>query len=619
MDNFLLLNLKTMFEHHVEDSVWKNQQGLVKVLNWKLYDSCRVHCVRMQSILYYLLDEKMYPLTNHTLHQMFNDVKLQVDYEYEMAFELLRLLLMKKHEILKKNIMFRGGLLGLNALLKLLLLRINVSRSYDEVPPKSKNDMPPRDKSVEAEFPAIAFNDSLISSETLSCEPTVSSLNDEIDFRISFDDSDDEDYTVIFDKNSFSYKIISTNDLKTDSENDNEKVNMHSLPLLEPTVSCFEDLDFFNNFENEFPAIVYNNAQTSKSDLLTKRILSPQHIDEFDLNDETSLSEFDEEEQNILYFNDLFPFNIIQPDDLKLEKDNDDNKVDIIQSSGECLKFYNLCTILVDFTNMTLLSHDQRHQYLRYEGLQYSDADIVDFKTRLARMYRREVHRVKVLDFGGLPGLMAEGLSVRMLMEHMDAQGVNFFTSRAWRRLFDIRGPLVHELILEFFSTFRFREAESARQIADKGDLRDYWIGISSTGDFLGTAPSYTSIRDPILRDGRWLDQPPYLLARYMRLFATGRKSGDLISEGQFVARLAEHFIHLPEERLWGMTVIAPALSVIDRAELVRLQICVEIDDTWAWVALGPERQPDAAVGTPKAADDAPVVDEGGQAVPAPV
>ncbi|GJR15833.1 hypothetical protein Tco_0798485 [Tanacetum coccineum] len=91
MDNFLLLNLKTMFEHHVEDSVWKNQQGLVKVLNWKLYDSCGVHYVIMQSILYYLLVEKMYQLTNHTLHQMFNDVKLQVDYECKMAFKLLRL------------------------------------------------------------------------------------------------------------------------------------------------------------------------------------------------------------------------------------------------------------------------------------------------------------------------------------------------------------------------------------------------------------------------------------------------------------------------------------------------------------------------------------------------
>ncbi|GJR01779.1 hypothetical protein Tco_0524763 [Tanacetum coccineum] len=80
-----------MFEHHLEDSVWKNQQGLVKLLNWKLYDSCGVYCVTMQNILYYLLVEKMYPLTKHTLHQMFNDVKLQVDYECEMAFELLRL------------------------------------------------------------------------------------------------------------------------------------------------------------------------------------------------------------------------------------------------------------------------------------------------------------------------------------------------------------------------------------------------------------------------------------------------------------------------------------------------------------------------------------------------
>nr|GEZ30979.1 hypothetical protein [Tanacetum cinerariifolium] len=33
MDSFLLHTLKTMFEHHVEDNVWKNQQGLVKVKN----------------------------------------------------------------------------------------------------------------------------------------------------------------------------------------------------------------------------------------------------------------------------------------------------------------------------------------------------------------------------------------------------------------------------------------------------------------------------------------------------------------------------------------------------------------------------------------------------------
>ncbi|GJZ30439.1 hypothetical protein Tco_0575486 [Tanacetum coccineum] len=55
-------------------------------------------------------------------------------------------------------------------------------------------------RSDETKFPAIAFNDGVSSEKTLSCEPTVSSLNNEIDFRISFDDSDDEDYTVVFDK-----------------------------------------------------------------------------------------------------------------------------------------------------------------------------------------------------------------------------------------------------------------------------------------------------------------------------------------------------------------------------------------------------------------------------------
>ncbi|GJU91553.1 hypothetical protein Tco_1303976 [Tanacetum coccineum] len=187
----------------------------------------------------------------------------------------------------------------------------------------------------ETEFPTIVFNDTLTSEETLLCEPTVSSLNDEIDFRISFDESDDEDCTVIFDKKSFSYKIISVNNLKTDSENDNDKVNVPLLPSPEPTVSYFDDLDYFKDFEKEFPAIVYNDAQTSKLDFLTEPTISPQHIDEFNLKDETSLSECEEKEQNVLYFNDLFPFNVVYPNDLKSNKDNDDDKIDIEHSSGD--------------------------------------------------------------------------------------------------------------------------------------------------------------------------------------------------------------------------------------------------------------------------------------------
>ncbi|GJW79925.1 hypothetical protein Tco_0143900 [Tanacetum coccineum] len=89
----------------------------------------------------------------------------------------------------------------------------------------------------------------------------------------------------------------------------NDTLTSEATLSCEPTVSYFDDLDFFKDFENEFPVIVYNDAQTSKSDLLTEPILNPQHIDEFNLKDETLLSECDEEEQTVLNFNDLFPFN----------------------------------------------------------------------------------------------------------------------------------------------------------------------------------------------------------------------------------------------------------------------------------------------------------------------
>ncbi|GJX98603.1 putative reverse transcriptase domain-containing protein [Tanacetum coccineum] len=214
-------------------------------------------------------------------------------------------------------------------------------------------------KSIETEFPTIVFNDALTSEVTHSCEPMVSPLNNnKIDFRILFDEYDDEDYTVFFDKNSFSYKIIYANDLKTDSENDNEKVNMPSLPPPKPTVSYFDDFDFFKDFENEFPVIVYNDALTSKSDFSTEPVVIPQHVDEFDLKDEASLSEYDKEEQNVLYFNDLFSFNIISPDDSKSNEDNDDDKSDIEHSSG------NLSVKpLPDVINTDVGTYAHRYQY----------------------------------------------------------------------------------------------------------------------------------------------------------------------------------------------------------------------------------------------------------------
>ncbi|GJU69435.1 hypothetical protein Tco_1255694 [Tanacetum coccineum] len=519
--------------------------------------------------------------------------------------------------------------------------------------------------SVEAEFPALVINDAVAPQDELQCKSQISTpVNDEIDFRISFDETDDKDYTILFDKNSFSYKKISVNDLKTNSENDYEKV-MPSIPSLEPAISCFDDLDFFTDFENEFSVIVYNDAQTSKSDLLTEPILNPQHIDEFDLNDKTSLSEYDEEEQNVLYFNDLFPFNIIRLDNLKSEKDNGDSKIDIILSfedneythgsttvfetshdkntknfrPGNFIINLNLRIVIwIHYANGMLFfliknlcapfgvpfSPKRYYKDGVYVIMLQRPRSIRHMALPPPRIHRREVHRVSVFDFGGLLDLMAEGLNGRMLMEHRDEAGVSVFTSRAWRRMFDIRRHMSWRQFILALGLHTEEEMQTAR-------------------DFLGTSPSYTLIRDPILtlchrliacsivgRSQapekvtltdlfylRGMDvgsvNVPYLLARYLRLFAAGRKSRAYISGGQFIARLTEHFKLLTTEILGELTVITPELLVIDMAELVRLQIYVELEDTWAWVAMGPERQPVVAAGAPAVAEDAPIIDEGGQ------
>ncbi|GJU79495.1 hypothetical protein Tco_1281860 [Tanacetum coccineum] len=239
----------------------------------------------------------------------------------------------------------------------------------------------------------------------------------------------------------------------------------------------------------------------------------------------------------------------------------------------------------------------------------------------LARIYQREVHKVQVFDFKGLPDLMAKRLSAKMLIEHRDAQGFQLVRARrrmSWRQFILALG--LHTAKEMQTARFGAYWADGARQIPNKGDLRDYWIGISSTKAFLGIAPSYTAIQDLIFRlfyrliacsiAGRVRH-----LRRYLRLFAAGRKSGDHISRGQFIARLAKYFGLLTVKILQGLTVIALELLIIDMSELMRLQICEQFDDTWAWVAKGPERQPDATVGAFRVAQDAPVIDEGARLI----
>ncbi|GJS45738.1 putative reverse transcriptase domain-containing protein [Tanacetum coccineum] len=286
------------------------------------------------------------------------------------------------------------------------------------------------------EFPTNVFNNT--SDTTPPYEPTVSPPNEsELDFRISCDESDVEDYTVIFDENSF----------------------------------------------------------------------SADSTDEFNFIDETSLSEYDEE--IILLFNDLF--NDIHSVDSKSEINHDDNNIGIIQSSegnenahGEdrisetshneiietfetrslvtnlnIIIFYCLIGMLFFFImNLYVpfgIPFDPKRYYKDGSHTKVAEATIWHHFQLLIRdthasdTSSRDIPRTR------------QDLAVRMRMVY-HGEGQQVFVSQAWRRLFEIRAPLVREFMLEFLKQempeagFRAYWAGSDRLIPDKGDLREYWL-----------------------------------------------------------------------------------------------------------------------------------------------
>ncbi|GKB84589.1 hypothetical protein Tco_0956861 [Tanacetum coccineum] len=316
-------------------------------------------------------------------------------------------------------------------------------------------------RDFETDIPAIIYDDALTTNHEVSSEPTVIPFsNNEIDFRISLDESDDEDCICIYDKISFSYKLISINDLKKDSEKDIDEVNL----------PCNDDIEQLDND-------IYYNVDTQSNDFKV----------DFETNHDA---------------------------------------------------------------HARLPAKDRRHAWLRYEDPLYTDEIFMDFKQRLSVIFTRQVWTLLVL------------------------------------------------------SAFCLRE------IATKADLKDYWIEISSTGNFLTGVPSYTAIRDSLRRLChrlitfnifershapekmtatdlfylRNMDQGavnlPNLLAIYLFMHAEGRKQRSMMSKGHFIGRLVEHFGLLTEDRLRGLTVVIPDLTRIDKDEMAPT------------VALGPRTMP---------------------------
>ncbi|GJY05653.1 hypothetical protein Tco_0371593 [Tanacetum coccineum] len=279
----------------------------------------------------------------------------------------------------------------------------------------------------------------------------------DFDFVISFDESDDEDYTFTYDKNSFSYKLVSVNDLKSNSDNNDNKIHIEISSEDVPIKSSDDVIDINVN--------TYSNAL----------------------------------DKNIIW-----------------------------------------------------------HNYL----LEIRDTHSSDTRDR------------STLTIPALTEEIDQAITDRLRIKHTDAQ------------------------MLLGFGAY---SADSSRVIASEADLKEYWTGISSTGDFLTTVLSYTAMREPLRRLCHHLiaftiagrGQAPdkvnttdlyylrsmdegtvnvsYLLAQYLFRHVEGRKKGAKMFGGYFITHLAEHFRLLTKKRLQGLTMVIRDLTKIDMDELVRL------------------------------------------------
>ncbi|GKA93042.1 hypothetical protein Tco_0815028 [Tanacetum coccineum] len=84
-----------MFEPVATDGLWKFE---APIKSWRLYKSCRVHCLIMEGMIIYMLDDVEYPLPKTTLQKML-DYKCEVS---EFDDDLIQMINLIREQIKKE-------------------------------------------------------------------------------------------------------------------------------------------------------------------------------------------------------------------------------------------------------------------------------------------------------------------------------------------------------------------------------------------------------------------------------------------------------------------------------------------------------------------------------------
>ncbi|GJX10619.1 ribonuclease H-like domain-containing protein [Tanacetum coccineum] len=92
--------LKNMFEEPLSTDSIRSLPGLQRIICWRYYKACRVHCLNLESVDIYMLIERKYPLSTEVCKAMLNK-KLQGGKPDEDCYKLLKM--MEKQAGIRKH------------------------------------------------------------------------------------------------------------------------------------------------------------------------------------------------------------------------------------------------------------------------------------------------------------------------------------------------------------------------------------------------------------------------------------------------------------------------------------------------------------------------------------
>ncbi|GJT15755.1 hypothetical protein Tco_0874461 [Tanacetum coccineum] len=95
LEKCLFWPLKVMFEPVATDGLWQFE---APIKSWRLYKSCRVHCLIMEGMIFYMLNDVEYPLPKTTLQKML-DHKCEVS---EFDDDLIQMINLIREQIKKE-------------------------------------------------------------------------------------------------------------------------------------------------------------------------------------------------------------------------------------------------------------------------------------------------------------------------------------------------------------------------------------------------------------------------------------------------------------------------------------------------------------------------------------